>query len=136
MASLVRLGFVPDWHANLGCCWFLTIRCRGGASRSLEFRQRLIDGSRDDEFTAFALPLAALTGGLATPPAVYFNATDADSGHITWFSNTQGGVAATYRQEPRPVRLSVGQAVLHSARFPIVTPAGAFQPPWAWPGIP
>jgi hypothetical protein len=24
----------------------------------------------------------------------------------------------------------VGQAVLHSARFPIVTPAGAFAPPW------
>ena len=99
----------------------------GALIRSLQAR---FDDSKADDFAAFALPMAALTGGLDAPPAVYFNATDADSGHITWFSNTQGGVAATYRQAARPVQLSVGQAVLHSARFPIVTPAGAFASPW------
>jgi hypothetical protein len=88
-------------------------------------------GLRADEVAGFALPLTALNGGFAAAPAVYFNATDADSGHIVWFSNQRGGVAATYSQQERPVSLSVGQAVLHSARFPIVTPAGAFIFPWA-----
>jgi hypothetical protein len=92
--------------------------------------QARFEGHKVDDFAAFALPMAALTGGFDQPPAVYFNATDADSGHIVWFSNGQGGVAATYQQQSRPVTLSVGQAVLHSARFPIVTPAGAFVPPW------
>ncbi len=99
----------------------------GALIRALQAR---FDGTKADDFAAFALPMAALTGGLANPPAVYFNATDADSGHITWFSNTQGGVAATYRQDARATRVSVGQAVLHSARFPIVTPPGAFAAPW------
>ncbi|HEX6720242.1 MAG TPA: hypothetical protein VF107_01670, partial [Burkholderiaceae bacterium] len=100
----------------------------GALIRSLQAR---FEGRPVDDFAAFALPMAALTGGLAPAPAVYFNATDADSGHIVWFGNVQGGVAATYRQTPQAVQLSVGQAVLHSARFPIVTPAGAFDAPWA-----
>jgi hypothetical protein len=87
-------------------------------------------GARAD-YVGFALPLAALNGGFAAPPAVFFNATDADSGHIVWFSNQRGGLAKTYGQQEQPVALQVGQAVLHSARFPIVTPAGAFSPPWA-----
>jgi hypothetical protein len=99
----------------------------GALIRSLQAR---FEGRPADDFAAFALPMAALTGGLATPPAVYFNATDADSGHIVWFGNAQGGVAATHGQPPGPVQLSVGQAVLHSARFPIVTPAGALASPW------
>ena len=82
------------------------------------------------EFAAFALPLARLTGGLPQAPSVYFNATDADSGHITWFSNDHGGSAGTYARPVQQVAVSVGQAVLHSARFPLVTPAGAFPSPW------
>jgi predicted acylesterase/phospholipase RssA len=88
-------------------------------------------GTKADAFTGFALPLAALNGGFAKAPAVFFNATDADTGHIVWFSNGRDGIAATYNQQARPVELSVGQAVLHSARFPIVTPPGAFAAPWA-----
>jgi len=88
-------------------------------------------GSQADEYAGFTLPLGALTGGMTPAPAVYFNATDADSGHIVWFGNQRGGVAATYGQAERPAVLSVGQAVLHSARFPIVTPAGGFTSPWA-----
>lgn len=83
------------------------------------------------DIAAFALPLRALTGGFAVPPAVYFNATDSDTGHIVWFSNRDGGVVATHKRRPQPLhKMSVGQAVLHSARFPIVTPAGGFVPPW------
>ena len=82
------------------------------------------------EFAALALPLARLTGGLPQAPSVYFNATDADSGHITWFSNDHGGSAGTYARPVQRVGVSVGQAVLHSARFPLVTPAGAFPSPW------
>jgi hypothetical protein len=89
------------------------------------------EGTQADAYTGLALPLAALTGGFASVPEVYFNATDADTGHILWFSNSRGGVAATYHQQARAVALSVGQAVLHSARFPIVTPAGGFAAPWA-----
>ena len=74
----------------------------------------------------FEQPLGALNGGLSPAPAVYFNATDADSGHIVWMSNRGGGtvgslVTATTHKAPTT---SVGQAVLHSARFPIISPAG------------
>lgn len=87
-----------------------------------------------NRFAAFALPLALLHGGLNPAPAVYFNATDADSGHVVWFSNVANGQVGTLvntRQKSFPAAVSVGQAVLHSARFPIVTPAGAFEEaPW------
>lgn len=76
---------------------------------------------------AFARPLGALTGGMKHPVAVYFNATDADTGHIVWFSNQGGGlVRARFGEKPEavPAGFTVGQAVLHSARFPIVSPAG------------
>jgi uncharacterized membrane protein len=88
-------------------------------------------GTQPHDYAGFALPLARLSGGFAVAPLVYFNATDADSGHIVWFSNARGGVAGTHGQQERPLDIAVGQAVLHSARFPIVTPAGAFDPPWA-----
>jgi hypothetical protein len=87
-----------------------------------------------NHFAAFALPLALLHGGLDPAPAVYFNATDADSGHVVWFSNVANGQVGTQvatRKQSFPAAVSVGQAVLHSARFPIVTPAGAFEAaPW------
>ncbi|MBC7954851.1 MAG: hypothetical protein H7Y33_03130 [Cytophagales bacterium] len=76
---------------------------------------------------AFAQPLGTLTGGMKHPVAVYFNATDADSGHIVWFNNLAGGrMLPRFNQEPEsvPANFTIGQAVLHSARFPIVSPAG------------
>lgn len=77
----------------------------------------------------FALPLAALTGGMSQPLRVFFNATDADSGHIVWFSNRDSGTVGGSGGDATGAAtagLSVGQAVLHSARFPIVSPAGAY----------
>lgn len=77
---------------------------------------------------AFAQRLGALTGGLPQPVAVYFNATDADSGHIVWFSNRGGGqVRSRFPADPVAAPdITIGEAVLHSARFPIVSPAGRF----------
>jgi hypothetical protein len=82
-----------------------------------------------DPPAAFAQRLGALTGGMPRPVSVYFNASNADTGHIVWFSNRAGGQVhdglATYPAAAPEV--TVGQAVLHSARFPFVSPAGAFR---------
>ncbi len=90
-----------------------------------------LDVQAPKDLAAFALPLAKLHGGMTPAPSVYFNASDADSGHIVWFTNVQGAQVATLGHSPTPTDISVGQAVLHSARFPLVTPAGAFRAPWA-----
>lgn len=73
------------------------------------------------------LPLAELTGDLSPAPRVYFNTTDADTGSGKWFSNSadRNAMSNFDRHAPEP-RMSVGQAVLHSARFPYATPAGAY----------
>lgn len=74
----------------------------------------------------FELPLGDLSGGLSPAPAVFFNTTDADSGNIRWMSNRDGGrIGSVVRADDQPSgALSVGEAVLHSARFPVVSPAG------------
>lgn len=84
----------------------------------------------DDTPLALAQRLGTLSGGLAPPALVYFNATDADSGHIVWFSNRNGGeVRSRFPAGPAAAPdVTVGQAVLHSARFPIVSPAGRWGP--------
>lgn len=64
----------------------------------------------------FGLPLSALDGAISPKPIVFFNATDADRGQIFSFSNEEGAGASNL----------VGLAVLHSARFPIVSPTGAY----------
>lgn len=80
-----------------------------------------------DSIAAFAQPLAALTGGMKQPVAVYFNSTDADSGNVVRFSSRHAGKLGTSAPFDRQVDLSVGQAVLHSARFPVVSPAGGLE---------
>jgi hypothetical protein len=70
-----------------------------------------------------ALPLRLLDGGIAPAPTVFFNATAVASGERVWFSN-RGDVAANSGAQPLPAPFQVGQAVLHSARFPVVSPAG------------
>jgi hypothetical protein len=80
------------------------------------------------EPAALALRLGSLTGGLAEPPLVFFNATDADTGHIVAFKNLGGGEVMHFGLATRAVPdITVGQAVLHSARFPIVSPAGGIE---------
>lgn len=78
----------------------------------------------DDDFDApLAMKLADLSGGISPKPLVFFNTTDADKGNIVWFSN---GAPSSSFLDSSANGLMVGQAVLHSARFPIVTPAGEF----------
>jgi len=73
-----------------------------------------------------ALPLARLNGGIDPAPAVFFNTTDVASGKRVWFSNRgtfDGGPQSRTLRD----KFQVGQAVLHSARFPFVSPAGGIE---------
>jgi len=72
----------------------------------------------------FALPLQQLNGGLSPGPRVFFNTTNVDTGKRVWFSND--GTWAEDGSQPHQLSapLSVGQVILHSARFPVISPAG------------
>ncbi len=72
-----------------------------------------------------ALPLRLLSGGLAPAPAVFFNTTRVHDGKRVWFSN-RGVVGEGNTRTPLEAEFQLGQAVLHSARFPFVSPAGHF----------
>jgi hypothetical protein len=73
-----------------------------------------------------ALPLARLSGGVDPAPAVFFNATDVASGKRVWFSN-RGAFHGGARERTLGDDFPVGEAVLHSARFPFVSPAGGIE---------
>ena len=78
-----------------------------------------------------AMPIARLDGAISPQPKVYFNTTDADTGARSWFSNVSN--ESGYTSLPTPCNFDVssmplGEAVLHSARFPIISPAGAYPP--------
>jgi hypothetical protein len=87
-----------------------------------------INSDSKDWNLPLGLPLVELNGGLSPAPRVIFNATDADSGSGMWFSNGAGGLRlSNFTRESNPdPRMTVGQAVLHSARFPYATPAGTY----------
>lgn len=70
-----------------------------------------------------AMPLTGLTGGIAPVPLVLFNATDAVNGKIFWMSN-RGRWGRQADKDGSPLDIRLGQAVLHSARFPLVSPVG------------
>jgi hypothetical protein len=74
----------------------------------------------------FALPLTSLTGGVAPAPAVFFSATRVEDGKRVWFSNA-GHFGVDGNSASLAPGFQVGQAVLHSARFPFVSPAGAIR---------
>jgi hypothetical protein len=81
-----------------------------------------------DDTLPLALPLEELNGGISPAPRVFFNTTDADTGFGEWFSNgADGALLSSFDRQPVPdPRMTVGLAVLHSARFPYATPAGAY----------
>lgn len=72
-----------------------------------------------------AMPLRELDGGVNPAPAVFFNATDVATGERVWFSN-RGEFVNSDGTQTVADNFQVGQAVLHSARFPVVSPAGRF----------
>lgn len=73
-----------------------------------------------------ARPLMLLTGGLSPAPRVFFNTTDARSGYRIWLSN-EGKWGDEKAGGDLDKTMQVGQAVLHSARFPVVSPSGALK---------
>ncbi|CAD6514460.1 hypothetical protein ACFQ3P_04620 [Paraburkholderia sabiae] len=78
-----------------------------------------------------AVRLGQLGGAILPPPRVYFNTTDADSGARRWFSNFSPNAESTSGGNVTALEWSgvtVGEAVLDSARFPVISPAGAFPP--------
>jgi predicted acylesterase/phospholipase RssA/flagellar biogenesis protein FliO len=87
----------------------------------------LAPGGGAVSLAGLALPLGRLDGGVWPAPAVYFNATEVSSGKRVWFSNRRGGIFSS-SSGPQDLEgtYQVGQAVLHSARFPVVSPAGRF----------
>lgn len=70
-----------------------------------------------------AMPLTALTGGIYPAPLVLFNATDACDGGVVWMSN-RGRWGKGADTVGNPLGIPLGEAVLHSARFPVVSPVG------------
>lgn len=74
-----------------------------------------------------ARPLHQLDGGISSPaPLIYFNTTDARYGRRLWLSNRSSWGSAMNVDGGGPLGpdMQVGEAVLHSARFPVVSPAG------------
>ncbi|WP_157202122.1 hypothetical protein [Massilia sp. Root335] len=82
-----------------------------------------VPGRSGISLAGLALPLGRLDGGIAPAPSVFFNATDVTTGERVWFSNrsTFSGRSGSRNLD---AAFQVGQAVLHSARFPFVSPAG------------
>lgn len=83
-------------------------------------------GASGTQAAGLALPLRLLSGGIAPAPAVFFNSTRVSTGKQVWFTNrnflVENGVS-----HPLDPGFQVGQAALHSARFPFVSPAGGFE---------
>jgi len=66
----------------------------------------------------FGIPLAEANAGFPdAPPLLIFSATDADTGGRVIFSNA--------KWRPSYESMSIGAAALNSARFPVISPAGA-----------
>lgn len=83
--------------------------------------------TKDGNYPGLALPLAQLTGGRSPAIQAYFNAADVDTGLITSFSNVdEASKPKKVAGVETPPPITVGQPMLHSARFPLVSPAGAF----------
>jgi hypothetical protein len=71
-------------------------------------------------FRMFGTPLAETNAGVPdAPPLLLFSATDADTGERVIFSNAKWQPHAGYNS------MAIGVAALHSARFPVISPAGA-----------
>ncbi|SDJ47305.1 Uncharacterized protein SAMN04487926_15325 [Paraburkholderia steynii] len=78
----------------------------------------------------FELPLHQLTGGITPGPIVLFNSSDSKSGTRVVFSSrsikTNIPSDGTIWVDSDNT-IQVGQAILHSSRFPIISPAGEFR---------
>ena len=129
LSLLVQYTLVQD-HLTMPLFGMLTSDLLP-SSASARRGQLLVDSWQDAALTAmpavpetgftplgYAREFAQVTGGLDPPPAVAFNATDADTGRLVVLSNApwHAGIDAT--------KMPVGVAALDSARFPFISPAG------------
>ncbi|MQA39131.1 hypothetical protein [Rugamonas aquatica] len=107
---------------DLPLFWQVPIR---GQALLLSWQDGIVDAiaSRSSGMVpGLGMRLTELDGGMKYRPAVYFNTADADNGKTAYYSNEH----RTANSGPllQPYDMTLGMAVLHSARFPIVTPAG------------
>jgi len=73
---------------------------------------------------AFAIQLRNINAGLARKPILMFTATDADSGKRIVFLNSEPASSNIIKDIRVAKDVQVGVAALHSARFPLISPAG------------
>lgn len=112
-------GVVPERGQALLDSWHQAVQAQMEADR-LPARAGTVRS------TGLAMPMGMLTGGLSPAPQVFFNATRVNDGAIVWLSNgaircPEKGLAAVATD------ITVGEAELHSARYPFVSPAGTFK---------
>lgn len=83
------------------------------------------------EPAGLAIPLANLTGGRDPAPQIFINSTNALNGDRVWFSNDdkwRTQFAVTPSATIGTLTVTVGEAILHGARFPVISPTGRFPP--------
>lgn len=90
------------------------------AHDTLLYYDRSSWGSRQ----AFAIQLTNVNAGLKRKPLLMFTATDADSGKRIVFLNAEPSASSSIKDVQIAKDLQVGVAALHSARFPLISPAG------------
>jgi len=73
---------------------------------------------------AFAIQLTNVNAALTRKPLLMFTATDADSGKRIVFLNAEPPAPNSIKDVQIAKDVQVGVAALHSARFPLISPAG------------
>lgn len=81
-------------------------------------------GSGQAAHEVLAMRLSEVAAGVSERPLLLFTATDADSGQPIVFSNDGARLQGSGMTVIDGTQVSIGQAVLHSARFPFISPAG------------
>lgn len=125
LARLLTLDILPGPDAHRGQA--LIDSWQDGVLTSLKRKRTIGADTSTLASLGLARPLTSLNGGMSPSATVYLNSTDVDTGHRVWMSNRgqvgdSPGAMTALNQD-----VSVVQAVLHSARFPVVSPAGAMQ---------
>jgi len=78
------------------------------------------------ERRAYAADLRRITAGLPRAPLLLFTSTDVDTGGRVVFTN------ANWEPHARQGSIAIGEAAFHSARFPVISPAGSVFFDKAW----
>ncbi|QIE26489.1 hypothetical protein SBC1_42340 (plasmid) [Caballeronia sp. SBC1] len=129
IARMLSVDLVPAIHPQRGMAMLRS--WNDALIEALKSSELMKADSSYQPSVTLAMPIARLDGAISPQPKVYFNTTDADTGARSWFSNVRNESGYTSLPTPRNYDVSsmpLGEAVLHSARFPIISPAGAYPP--------